>query len=77
MPEAYITGKVTPGSESKIREKISRLKGIKKVAIVYGDIDFIAEVEVEELAELGELADRLRRIPSIIKTETYIVRLEG
>jgi DNA-binding Lrp family transcriptional regulator len=77
MPEAYITGKVTPGSESTVKEKISKLKGIKKVAIVYGDVDFIAEVEVEELAELGELTTRLRRIPSVTRTETYIVRLEG
>jgi hypothetical protein len=49
---------------------------VKKVSIVYGDVDFVAEVEVRELAELGDLAARLRRISSIIKTETYIVRTE-
>jgi DNA-binding Lrp family transcriptional regulator len=77
MPDAYITGKVIPGSESTVKEKVARLKGIKKIAIVYGDVDFIAEVEVKELAELGELATRLRRISSIVKTETYIVRMES
>jgi DNA-binding Lrp family transcriptional regulator len=76
MPEAYITGKVTPGSESEVKEKISKIEGIKKVAIVYGVYDFVAEVEVKELAELNELMTRLRRIPSITKTETYIVRSE-
>lgn len=76
MPEAYITGKVVPGSESLVKEKIMKLKGIKKVAIVYGDVDFVAEVEVSELAELGDIATRLRHIPSIVKTETYIVRME-
>jgi DNA-binding Lrp family transcriptional regulator len=77
MPEAYVTGRVIPGSESTIKEKIAKLKGVKKVSIVYGDVDFVAEVEVRELAELGDLAARLRRITSIIKTETYIVRAEG
>ena len=76
MPEAYITGKVTPGSESTVKEKIMKLKGVRKVAIVYGDVDFIAEVEVGELAELGDLTAHLRHIPSIVKTETYIVRME-
>jgi DNA-binding Lrp family transcriptional regulator len=76
VPEAYITGKVTPGSESNVKEKIMKLKGIRKVAIVYGDVDFIAEVEVGELAELGDITTSLRRIPSIVKTETYIVRMD-
>jgi DNA-binding Lrp family transcriptional regulator len=76
MPEAYVTGRVIPGSESMIKEKIRKLKGVKKVSIVYGDVDFVAEVEVRELAELGDLSTRLRRIPSIIKTETYVVRME-
>jgi hypothetical protein len=76
MPEAYVTGRVIPGSESMIKQKITKLKGVKKVSIVYGDVDFVAEVEVRELAELGDLAARLRRISSIIKTETYIVRTE-
>ena len=77
MPEAYITGKVAPGSESVVREKIKKLKGIKKVAIVYGDFDFIAEVEVGELAELADLATRLRSIPNVFRTDTYIVRMES
>ncbi len=76
MLEAYVTGRVIPGSESMIKEKVARLKGVKKVSIVYGEVDFVAEVEVRELAELGDLAERLRRITSIIKTETYIVRTE-
>jgi hypothetical protein len=76
VPEAYITGKVVPGSESEVKEKIMKLKGVKKVAIVYGDIDFIAEVEVSELAELSDIATSLRHIPSIVKTETYLVRVE-
>ena len=76
MPEAYVTGRVIPGSEAMIKEKIRKLKGVKKVSIVYGDVDFVAEVEVRELAELGDLSTRLRRIPSIIKTETYVVRME-
>jgi DNA-binding Lrp family transcriptional regulator len=76
VPEAYITGKVVPGSELIAKEKIMKLKGVKKVAIVYGDVDFIVEVEVSELAELGDLATHLRQIPSIVKTETYIVRME-
>jgi DNA-binding Lrp family transcriptional regulator len=76
MPEAYITGKVAPGTESVVKEKVIKLKGIKKVAIVYGDVDFIAEIEVNELAELADITTRLRNIPSIVKTDTYIVRME-
>ena len=75
-PEAYITGKVAPGTESVVKEKITKLKGVKKVAIVYGDVDFIAEIEVSELAELADITTRLRNIPSIVKTDTYIVRME-
>nr|MDO8098689.1 Lrp/AsnC ligand binding domain-containing protein [Candidatus Njordarchaeota archaeon] len=76
MVNAYVTVKVNPGTENEVRLRISKLDGVKKASIVYGDVDIIAEVEVRTLLELGELNSSMRRIPGILKTETYLCRKE-
>nr|MDO8135514.1 Lrp/AsnC ligand binding domain-containing protein [Candidatus Njordarchaeum guaymaensis] len=76
MVNAYVTAKVDPGTEDEVRFRISKLNGVKKASVVYGDVDIIAEVEVRTLLELGELNSGMRRIPGIVKTETYLCRKE-
>jgi hypothetical protein len=76
MVNAYITAKVSPGAEGDVRLRMSKLSGIKKASVVYGDVDIIAEAEVRTLLELGELNSSIRRIQGILKTETYLCKKE-
>jgi hypothetical protein len=76
MVNAYVTAKVSPGTEDEVKLKMSKLSGVKKASVVYGDVDIIAEVEVRTLLELGELNSSMRRIRGIVKTETYLCKKE-
>jgi DNA-binding Lrp family transcriptional regulator len=71
---AYITAKVEPATELAIRDKITKLERVKRVSVVYGDVDLIIEVETKDLIELRELTERIRGMKGVAKTITYLVR---
>ncbi|WXG44545.1 MAG: Lrp/AsnC ligand binding domain-containing protein [Promethearchaeati archaeon SRVP18_Atabeyarchaeia-1] len=77
MVIAYIMGKVEPGSESAVRHRILKLEHVGKVSVVYGDLDFIVEVEAKDLIDLRELTEYIRRVEGVTKTITYLVRKES
>jgi DNA-binding Lrp family transcriptional regulator len=76
MVDAYIMAKVDPGSELAVRDGIAKLKHVRKVSIVYGDVDLIIEVDMKDLIELRELNERIRRTKGVAKTATYLVSRE-
>jgi DNA-binding Lrp family transcriptional regulator len=76
MVMAYVTGKVNSGSETTVKEAIAELKGVKKVSLVYGDVDFIAELDVNDLIKLRDVTARMRTIEGVLHTTTYLVREE-
>jgi DNA-binding Lrp family transcriptional regulator len=73
---AYIMGKVEPGSESAVRKQALKMEHVGKVSIVYGDVDLVIEVDVKDLIELRQLNELIRRIDGVSKTTTYLVRKE-
>jgi DNA-binding Lrp family transcriptional regulator len=77
LVNAYITGKVEPGRESAVRKHALKLGHVGKVSIVYGDIDMIIEVDVNDLIELRQLNETIKRIDGVSKTTTYLVKKQA
>jgi len=40
--------------------------------MIFGRFDIIAEVEVKDLKELDRITDKLKNLPSILSTESFI-----
>ena len=77
MVRAYVMIKVGAGEyfgvEKTIKEKIAEMPGVIKVDSVFGRFDIIAEVEAKETRELSLLVtDKIKGIPSVVSTETFI-----
>ncbi len=77
MVRAYVMIKVGAGEffgvEKTIKEKIAEMHGVVKVDSIFGRFDIIAEVEAKEPRELSLLVtDKIKSIPSVISTETFI-----
>ena len=77
MIQAYILFKVNSGSEREACEQIAGFDEVLGASIIYGEYDVIAKVSVQDLQGLEKLlAEKIRKVPSILLTSTMIVARE-
>jgi DNA-binding Lrp family transcriptional regulator len=77
MVEAYILFKVTSGKERDTCKKIAEFDEVIIADIIYGEYDLIARVVVQDLQKLEEfLAEKLRKVSSVLLTSTMLVARE-
>ncbi len=75
--EAYILFKVNSGTEREACEKIADFDEVLVAGIVYGEYDVIAKISVLDLQALEAfLAEKIRKVPSVILTSTMIIARE-
>ena len=76
MIRAFVAAKVGPseylGATKTIKETIAKIPGVLKVEVIFGRYDIIAEVEAKDLEELDHVTDKIKNIPNILSTETFI-----
>lgn len=61
------------GLTKTVVEEVSKIPGIIEVYAIFGRYDLIAELEIKDLSELSRLTeDKLRAIPGVLSTETFI-----
>ncbi len=77
MVVAYILFKVNSGSEREACEQVTGFEEVLGASIIYGEYDVIAKVSVPDLQDLEKLlAEKVRKVPSILLTSTMIVARE-
>jgi len=75
--EAYILFKVSSGMEREACEKIVDFPEVVVADIIYGEYDILARISVQNLQMLEEfLAEKVRKVPSVILTSTMIIARE-
>lgn len=75
--EAYILFKVSSGTEREACEKIADFPEVVVADIIYGEYDILARISVPNLPKLEEfIAEKIRKIPSVILTSTMIIARE-
>jgi len=58
---------------SEVAEHIAALDAVSEVYSVTGEIDLVAMVRVREHQEVADVvADRLNKVPGVLRTETHI-----
>lgn len=73
MVHAYIMVKAHTGEADRLKGDIAAVDGVTDAAIVAGDIDIIATVDVETPAAVKEVAaDTIQGIDGVEDTQTYI-----
>ena len=73
MVTAYVLLIVKPGEESKVSEKLNKLKEVKDVSVVYGEYDIVAKVEKPNMEELQNfLIKNIRAMDEVERTSTMI-----
>ncbi len=75
---AFVLINVNAGTEQKVAEKLLALEGVKEIHIIPGNCDIAAVLEVKGGfvkhvdEQIGEVVDKIRRLPEITHTETII-----
>ena len=73
MVRAYIMIKANTGEADRLKNAIKEIEGVENAHIVAGDVDVIAAVEVDEPADVKEIAaDGIQGISGVEDTRTYI-----
>jgi DNA-binding Lrp family transcriptional regulator len=73
MVSAYVMFKAYSGVADRLKSNIETLDGVRDVHIVAGDVDLIATVDVDEPAEVKEIAATgVQGVDGVESTQTYI-----
>lgn len=62
----------TEGPTDGIAVALQSMPDIDYLVVTAGSFDFMAEVVVSDDSELLELTNRIRRVPGVLNTETFI-----
>jgi DNA-binding Lrp family transcriptional regulator len=70
---AYVLINTSLGSALDVVNKVAKIKGVKKACAVTGAYDIVATVDVENLADIGELVvNKIHCIEGVCETHTLI-----
>lgn len=73
MVRAYVMVKANTGEADRLKSSIEGIEGVESAQIVAGDVDLIATLEVDEPADVKEIAaSGIQGIRGIESTQTYI-----
>lgn len=63
---------VLPGYEKAAYRELKNIEGIKDVYHVFGEYDFVIIIDVEDMAILNDVVDRVRESETVITTKTIV-----
>ena len=70
---AYVLIQTSLGSALNIVKEVGKIKGVKKACAVTGAYDILATVEVEKLADIGDLVvNKIHCLEGVCGTQTLI-----
>lgn len=73
MITAIVLIDADPGRIPEIAAEVAEVPGVTEVYSVTGEVDLIAMVRVREHEQLADvIADRLSKVPGVVRTQTYI-----
>jgi len=80
MVVAFIMIKVGTGELmawlKSVKEKVSKVHGVKEVYSILGRYDIMAKVEAKSVEELTNIVvDGIRSVPGVLTTETFLVAI--
>lgn len=62
----------TEGPSDEVAAALQAMPDIDYLVVTAGSVDLLAEVVVSDDRELLELTNRIRRVPGVVSTETFI-----
>ena len=73
MIKAYVLIVANPGATKQLYTALAKVKGVVECHEVMGPYDIVAEIEVEDLADVPPiLSDHIRTIPGVESTTSLV-----
>ena len=73
MVKAYVLMVVRPGTETKVADRLNKMKEVKDVAVVYGEYDLVCKLMIASMDDLQNfIAKNIRGIKDVERTSTMV-----
>ena len=63
---------VNRGAEYEVWQELVKISGVTRVVHVFGEFDYIAIIEANELTELNHVVDDIKLIQGVMMTRTFV-----
>jgi hypothetical protein len=63
---------VVRGAEYEVWQELVKISGVTRVVHVFGEVDYIVIIEVNEISELNQAVDDIRLIQGVTTTRTFV-----
>jgi len=63
---------VVRGAEYEVWQELAKISGVTRVVHVFGEVDYIIIIEVNEISELNQAVDDIRLIQGVTSTRTFV-----
>jgi DNA-binding Lrp family transcriptional regulator len=70
--KGFVMINVEPGTEKSVHDSLEGIKGIHEVVPVYGEHDFIAIADLENISDLNRIVMSIRELNGITQTQTIL-----
>lgn len=68
----YVHISITPKTEHEVYNALLKIEEIVDLTPIFGDCDFIAKIEADDINKLGQVVlDKIRTISGVIETKTW------
>jgi len=73
MVKADVLMVVRPGTETKVADRLNKMKEVKDVAVVYGEYDLVCKLMIASMDDLQNfIAKNIRGIKDVERTSTMV-----
>ena len=69
----FVNTKYEPGYHRKIGEQLAKIKGVRAVYFVFGDIDLILIVSARNRKQYLKILEEIMNIEGVVRTSSHIV----
>jgi len=72
LVSACVLIRTSHGKFEEVVERIRQVKDVKRVFPVLGRYDVVADIECDDMQDLGEAVIRISRLAGVVFTETLV-----
>jgi hypothetical protein len=63
---------VNKGAEYDVWQELVKMSGVTRAVHVFGEVDYVAIIEANELPELNRVVDDIKLIQGVTTTRTFV-----
>ena len=69
----FVRARYTPGYHREVGEKLAKIRGVRAVYFVFGNIDFILIITARNREQYLKILEEIMKVKGVVRTSSHIV----